>query len=146
MRTLKLMRLVGAMTLVAAAPVIGAIAVYAQTSAPDASAPAAKPSGPSTGAPAGRPSGNVAATGPAPVPGQIVMASDGQRVGEVAGVKSAPDGKVQEIHIKTGGFLGFGSRTVAVPFGSFAVSGQNVQLSLTSTDVGNLPSIAPDQG
>jgi PRC-barrel domain len=172
MRTLKLMRLVGALTLLTAAPVIGAIAAYAQTAAPSgtplgqpsatpkmapgASAPdddattkpeATVPPGKPSAAPSGQSTGDLTtagpATGPAPLAGQIVMASDGQRVGEVAGVKAAADGRVQEIHIKTGGLLGFGARTVAIPADRFTVSGQNVQLSLSSAEVGKLPAIAP---
>jgi hypothetical protein len=175
MSTLKLMRLVGAVTLLAAAPVVGAIAVYAQTmpqasppvgqsvpapkmapgasssdegtaAKPDTEAPATKPASPTTGASPEKPSTDLRATGPTPLPGQLVMTSDGQRAGEVTGIKSAPDGKVEEIHIKTGGLLGFGGRTVAIPAGSFAVSGQNVQLSLSSTDVGKLPAVQPVQG
>jgi hypothetical protein len=145
MRTLKLMRLVGAVTLLASAPVIGAIAAYAQTMPPapsmpstndDSTAPPARPpkapmgqlpGSPATPAPgtaagaAGSPAGELKAAGPPPIAGQVVMTSDGQRAGEVAGVKAAPDGRVQEIHVKTGGMLGFGTRTVAIPAGSFAV-------------------------
>ncbi len=49
--------------------------------------------------------------------------------GEVRTVKGAANGKVEEIHVTTGGMLGFGGRTVAIPGGKFNRSGSNVQLA-----------------
>jgi PRC-barrel domain len=189
MSTLKLMRLVGAVTIIASAPVVGAIAVYAQSvgqispapaqpngqatpsqklapgsttsdpgatgtgaaTTPEAGSPleklGEKPSAQSSGSSAGEPPADQRAnSGQAPAPGQIVMTSDGQRAGEVTRIKATPDGRVQEIQIKTGGVFGFGARTVAIPAGSFAMSGQNVQLTLTSIDVGKLPPVPPVEG
>jgi sporulation protein YlmC with PRC-barrel domain len=76
-----------------------------------------------------------------PMIGLSVFGADGQKVGEVKDVKAAADGKVEEIHVKTGGMLGFGGRTVAIPAGKFNKSGQNVQLALTSDDVSKLPRV-----
>ena len=95
--------------------------------------PAAKPSG-----------GDQAATGgdrKDPLVGLPVFGSDGRKVGDVEQVKAAPDGKLEEIHIRTGGFLGFGSRMVAIPAGKFVRSGTNVQVSMTSSDVSALPAV-----
>jgi hypothetical protein len=189
MRELKLVRLLGAVVLLAAAPVLGAVAVYAQkspTEAPGAAPPSpglgmpkggleAPPSG-STTDPAEMPSpskkpgdpatpaqitpmqpsltppgggtgaGKGAALDTKPVPGLSVMAADGQRVGEVSAVKAGSDGKIEAIHVKTGGMLGFGGRTVSIAPGKFTVAGQNVQLSMTASEVAKLPAIDPPQG
>jgi hypothetical protein len=102
-----------------------------------------KPMNPSMTAPS---AGKGAALDTKPVPGLGVVAADGQRVGEVAAVKAAADGKIEAIHVKTGGMLGFGGRTVAILPGKFTVSGQNVQLSLTSAEVAKLPAIETPQG
>jgi hypothetical protein len=123
MRPLELIRLIIIVTLLAAAPVIGAIAAYAQSLAPVSVGPLKDPY----------------LGGPAPVAGQNVVASDGQRVGAVTDVTSSAAGYVRELRFKTGGFLGFGARTVAVPAGRFAVSGQDVYINLSSRDVAALP-------
>jgi sporulation protein YlmC with PRC-barrel domain len=169
MKALKLARLIGAMTVVASTPALMAVAVHAQQSPPATeSAPPAtrpelaprpvpidpqKPSGPAVqeqkpttpGTLPNAPNRPQAATppaektGPEALVGLAVFGSDGQKVGEVREVKAQPDGKVMEIHIKTGGFLGFGGKTVAIPAAKFNKSGQNVQLAMTAADVTKLP-------
>ncbi len=67
-----------------------------------------------------------------------MFGSDGQKIGEVQRVKSDPVGAIQEIHVKTGGFFGFGGRLIAIPAGKFAKSGENVQLAMTSREAGQL--------
>ena len=57
------------------------------------------------------------------------------------GVNTAPDGKVTAIHIKTGGFLGFGGKMVAIPEGKFTQKGDNIQLGLTADEVSKLPEV-----
>jgi hypothetical protein len=180
MREFKLVRLLGAVVFLAAAPVLGAVAVYAQKSpaetpgatpmpkggmetsaSPGASdpaeAPTKKPSDPTTPVqitpmqpsmtpPSGMGTGKGATLEVKPVPGLGVVAADGQRIGEVAAVKAGTDGKIEAIHVKTGGLLGFGGRTVSIAPGKFTVAGQNVQLSMTATEVAKLPAIDPPQG
>lgn len=167
MYALKLVRLIGAMTVVASAPVLMAVAAHAQQvpSAPpvesqptrpdlptrpqqvDPTRPGLPPTmdqKPATGA-QGRtaPAPDQSARGAKkdPMIGLAVFGSDGQKVGEVKEVKASADGKVEEIHVKTGGLLGFGGKTVAIPSGKFNKSGQNVQLALTSDDVSKLPRV-----
>jgi sporulation protein YlmC with PRC-barrel domain len=41
--------------------------------------------------------------------GLAVFSSDGNKVGMVDSIDAQPDGKITAIHIKTGGFLGFGA-------------------------------------
>jgi sporulation protein YlmC with PRC-barrel domain len=78
--------------------------------------------------------------------GLPVFGSDGQRVGEVTDVRTLSDGKVTEIHIRTGGFLGFFTRKVSIPSDRFSKSGPNVLLELTAEDIGKLPSVNARQG
>ena len=159
MLVLKLVRLIGAVTVLAATPALLAIAVHAQ-SPPDATeqAPAARPerpvlptqpaaplaqppssdAKPATDVTRGKPSATEAGKPADPLVGLAVFGSDGQKVGEVHKVRADPVGDVQEIVIRTGGFLGFGGRLIAIPAGKFAKSGQNVQLAMTSQEVGKL--------
>lgn len=71
--------------------------------------------------------------------GLAVFSSDGSRLGTVHSVTTAADGTVKTIQLKTGGFLGFGGKMVAVPSGKFTRTGDNVQLGLTSDEVSKLP-------
>jgi sporulation protein YlmC with PRC-barrel domain len=76
-----------------------------------------------------------------PLVGLAAFGSDGQKLGEVQDVKTEADGKVKEIHIKTGGFLGFGGRMVAIPMDKFTRSGQNIQVNMTYNEVTALPKV-----
>jgi hypothetical protein len=73
--------------------------------------------------------------------GLTVFSSDGSRVGDVRAVNVGPDGNVAALHVRTGGFLGFGARIVAIPEGRFARSGQDVRVTFTAEEVGNLPQV-----
>jgi hypothetical protein len=72
--------------------------------------------------------------------GLTAFSSDGNKVGDVRAVKTAPDGKTT-LHVRTGGFLGFGGRIVAIPEERYTKSGQNIQLSLTYEEVSKLPAV-----
>jgi hypothetical protein len=76
-----------------------------------------------------------------PLIGLAVFSSDGSKLGNVQSVNAEPDGKVKAIHIKTGGFLGFGGKMVAIPEGKFTRSGENIQLGMTSDEVSKLPEL-----
>jgi hypothetical protein len=73
--------------------------------------------------------------------GLSVFSSDGSKVGDVRAVKLGPDGNVAALHVRTGGFLGFGGRTVAIPEGKFARSGPNLRLTFTAEEVNDLPEV-----
>jgi hypothetical protein len=151
MSILKPVRLLGAVAVLASIPLLS---VAAQTQAPTPSEPATPPAAtkpdtaplPPTG-PAQKPvitprSTDKSATAPAkvnPLVGLAVFSSDGNKLGSVHSVAAAPDGKVTAIHIKTGGFLGFGGKLVAIPDGKFTRTGDNVQLGMTSDEVSKLP-------
>lgn len=146
----RLVRVFGVVATFAAAP---AFAVLAQTQpsqpAPPAQVsppampqapPAARPSEPAQKAPMERAEKDKSAK-KNPLLGMPVFSADGNRVGVIENVALEADGKVKAIHFKTGGFLGFGGRKVAVPEGKFTIVGQNVQLALTADDVGKLPEV-----
>jgi hypothetical protein len=140
-------RLIAAAVILAGAPLLAA---SAQTQAPTPPSPGASP-------PASKP--DAAPTPPTAVPqrpadksatapgkantlvGLAVFSSDGNKMGTVQGVSTAPDGSVKAIHIKTGGFLGFGGRLVAIPEGRYTKAGENIQLGITAEEVGKLPEI-----
>lgn len=70
-----------------------------------------------------------------------VFSSDGSKVGTVQSVSTGPDGSVKSIHLRTGGFLGFGTRLVAIPEGRFTRNGNNIQLGMTADEVSKLPEV-----
>jgi hypothetical protein len=70
-----------------------------------------------------------------------VFSADGSKVGTVHSISTAPDGAIKGIHIRTGGFLGFGARLVAIPEGRFTRNGDAIQLGLTANEVSKLPEL-----
>jgi hypothetical protein len=101
---------------------------------PDTAPPAPKP-------PAVKPSETPAAPTARDLVGLNVFSSDGTRVGEVRAVNTGPSGDIVALHIRTGGFLGFGGRIVAIPQGKFIRSGQSIRLDLDSDAVTGLPEV-----
>jgi PRC-barrel domain len=149
MPNLKPVRLLGAAALLS----VSALAAAAQQApAPQPSTPAEKPPmakpepAPQT---APTPAPQKPATPPKseakpaahPLMGRTAFSADGSKVGDVRAVNTAPDGKVTALHIKTGGFLGFGGKIVAIPEGKFTEKGDNIQLGLTAEEVSKLPEV-----
>jgi hypothetical protein len=146
MRTPKLMRQCTIAAVLVSAPLLQASAQTTSPNPPPATTPAPPPeSGPmnrSADPPVVPRSSDKSATEPAkvnPLIGLAVFSSDGNKMGSVQSVTSTPDGKVTAIHIKTGGFLGFGGKMVAIPDAKFTKSGNNIQLGLTADEVSKLP-------
>jgi sporulation protein YlmC with PRC-barrel domain len=73
--------------------------------------------------------------------GLVVFSSDGTRVGEVRSVDTGPNGTIVGLQVRTGGFLGFGGRIVAIPEGKFIRSGQSIRIDLDSDEVTGLPDV-----
>ncbi len=72
--------------------------------------------------------------------GKWLYGRDGNSVASIQSVKTAPDGKIQAVEVDVGGFLGIGSRRVAVPVDSLQVKGDRIELtSMTSDQIQNLP-------
>lgn len=147
MRSNMPLRLFGAATLLS----ISTLAI-AQTTPPAPSSPPAETAPMKT--PEAAPAPQTTAPTPAPqnprvtsknekhpMVGRNALSSDGSNMGDIRAVKTGPDGKVTAIHIKVGGFLGFGGKIVEVPAGKFTEKGDTVQLGLTSNELSNLPEI-----
>jgi len=147
----KPIRLLGAATVLATVPLMS---VMAQTPPPSDTQPSTPPAAtkPETAplppiGPAQRPvttprPTDKSVTAPAkanPMIGLAVFSSDGTKLGSVHGVVTMPDGKVTAIHIKTGGFLGFGGKLVVISEGKFTRAGENIQLGMTAEEVSKLP-------
>jgi len=149
MPKLKPVRLLGAAALLS----VSALAAAAQqTPAPESLPPAEKPPmakpepapqtapTPSPQKPATPPSASQAK--PAhPLMGLTAVSIDGSKIGDVRAVKTTPDGKVTALHVRSGGFLGFGGKIVAIPEGKFVQTGDNIHLMLTSEEVSKLPEV-----
>lgn len=73
--------------------------------------------------------------------GRDVFSKDQTLIGQVDKVVTSAEGegRLTAIMIKTGGFLGFGTRVVSIPEGKFHMRGRNVQLHLTGDEVHKLP-------
>ena len=84
---------------------------------------------------------NVVAPIKNPLIGLPVFSSDGNKLGIVDSIDGQPDGKVTAINIRTGGFLGFGAKLVAIPEGKFTRTGDNVLLGMTADEVSKLPEL-----
>ena len=147
MKTQKPLRILGAATLLS----VSALAAMAQSTTAPSSPPAEKPPmvkpetapAPQTApTPAPQTSPKVT-TGPAAstMVGRSALSSDGNKIGDVRAVKTAPDGKVTAIQLKVGGFLGFGGKIIEVPDTKFTQKGDTIQLGYTSDELSNLPEV-----
>lgn len=157
MNSLKLVRLLSLTTVLASLPVLFAVSSFAQTPSPTPnSAPAqVKPVAPAdagslndaapsrTADPGDKSPGATAAT---VAVGAAVFGSDGQKLGEVKGIKAGANGRIEEIHVKTGGILGFGGKTVAIPGDKVAKGGEQVQIAMTSDEISKLPAMPNSKG
>lgn len=170
MSAIKILRLVGAVSLVATAPALLAAAAYAQTAPPPqqndtqvtpptespAAPPAATPDSPATPAPttpspSPSPSPSDSAAAPSLMTpassvqvGSPVYGADGEKLGQVEGVKAQSNGGIDEIHVKTGGFFGFWTKTIAVSGDKVANGGENVRLAVTSDEFKKMPPLTEE--
>jgi hypothetical protein len=86
------------------------------------------------------PAASGLAAKPAPAPGMAVVSSDGTKVGTVHTIDATPDGRVTAVNVSTGGFLGLGTRVVAVPEGRFTLADNVVRISMTADELNDMPS------
>jgi PRC-barrel domain len=152
MSILKPVRVLGAVAILATVPLIVA---NAQTQPPAPSEPvvpraaskpetAPLPQTPPAQKPTITPRTEKSVTAPAkahPLIGRAVFSADGNKLGSVNSVATGSDGKVAAIHIKTGSFLGFGGKLVAIPEGKFTQNGEYVQLGMSAEEVSKLPDV-----
>lgn len=108
-----------------------AAAAIAQTSAPSPSAPSAAPSpSTSTSAPATQsapPEQNLAGQGKwraSKLMGVDIYGADDKKIGDVTEVLFDKGGKIEMVTVGVGGFLGIGSKDVAIPFDQVTWSDQ----------------------
>ncbi len=72
--------------------------------------------------------------------GKRLYDSAGDEVATIQDVKMSPDGKIQAVEVDVGGFLGIGSKRVAVPADQVQVRGDHITAtSMTSSQIHNLP-------
>lgn len=136
-RQLAFARLAFAVTLLAAPAAMAQQTLPPSTEPPAATEPTPTP-------PAAQPSPGVsehASPAPSALLGKDVFSSDQTRLGKVEKVIAGADGKTSAIQIKTGGFLGFGGKMVSIPDSRIALRGENVQVQMTSEEVGKLPEV-----
>lgn len=69
---------------------------------------------------------------PKDLQGFDVFGSEGQQLGKIAKVNVAPDGKVKDVEVQSGGFLGFFKTTYVVPAEKLAKKAGRIELSMTS--------------
>ncbi len=72
---------------------------------------------------------------------KAVYSSDNKNLGSVAAIQRDASGKVTEMHADIGGFLGIGSTRVKLEPSQFKLSGDRVQLDLTSEQAKQLPKV-----
>ena len=150
MITLKPVRIATAVALLAGVPLLPASAQTTPTPSPSQPPAATKPDAapmPQTGPAQKSPTtpGDRSAKSPAAktnaLVGLAVFSSDGTKLGTVHSVNAEPNGKVKDIRVKSGGFLGIGGKLVAIPEGKFTRTGDNVQLGMTAEEVSKLPEV-----
>ncbi len=127
-----------AVPVVPASPETGAVAV------PEAVAPEAPSPGSSAEvAPDTVPdSGSSTAAVAQDLIGQPVMDNEGTEVGSVASLKVDASGKLEEIHVKTGGIIfGLGATTHIVPAGKFTETGKDVKLRFAKSELDQMPEL-----
>jgi hypothetical protein len=140
MLNLKQLRRMGVAAVFVSVPLLQASAQTNEPTTPKAPAPSASP--PAAKPTPSAPSQSMTTPGKVdPLIGLNVLSSDGSKLGSVQRVKSTPDGKVEEIQFKTGGFLGFGGKLVAIPESKYARKGDTIQLQLTADEVSKLPEV-----
>src|SRR5262245_19471920 len=71
--------------------------------------------------------------------GMPAYSADGRDLGTVVDVVRGSDGEVQSINVEVGGFLGIGSRVVAVDRQAFQQLADRIRLRINADDVRSLP-------
>ncbi len=75
--------------------------------------------------------------------GKWLADKNGDDVARIADVKMSPDGKIQAAEIDVGGFLGIGSRRVAVPVDDLHLKGDRIEAtSMTADEIRNQPHVS----
>lgn len=132
---------------VVAASLMASAAAFAQTTMP--ASPPASPAPPAVEQKMAPPASTSIAPGVITLTDEqakgwvdkVVTSSDGKDLGQVAAFVRNPSGKVTEMHIDTGGFLGFGETRVRLVPSQFTLMNDRVVLSLTAEQAKTLPKV-----
>lgn len=73
---------------------------------------------------------------------KVVYSSDNKNLGEIAAVARDNSGKVTEIHLDIGGFLGLGETRVRAMPSEFKFLSDRVMLNITADQAKELPRLA----
>ena len=128
---------------------VAAPAAMAQSTTPDQTTPKTTPPA-AMPAPSTSPQASPSTTPSSPsapkldtatLLGKDVFSSDQSRLGKVERVITGSDGMSQSIVIKSGGFLGFGGKMVAIPQSKFMMRGDSIQLQMSADEVSKLPEV-----
>jgi len=106
-------------------------AATASPASPPAAQGAPAPAAPSSTPPV-TPVATVPSLNPKELQGLEVFATGGQQLGTVTKVSTLADGKVKDVELKSGGFLGMFKTTYVVPADKVAKKGSRIELSMTS--------------
>ena len=73
--------------------------------------------------------------------GKPAYSSDGKKIGDIAAFARGTDNSVTEMHVNTGGFLGFGETRVKLTPAQFKLQDDRVVLDLTAAQAKDLPKV-----
>lgn len=74
--------------------------------------------------------------------GKPVWTTDGKQAGIISDVLTDADGNLEAVHMTLGEFLGMGDRLVRVDAGLLVTDGEQLQVMLSSEELGMLPEVA----
>jgi hypothetical protein len=145
MPVLKPVRLLGTTAVLVTIPLFAAIAQTQSPMSPSTGTPpaATKPETvlPPRQAPPATRIDRTAATKVSPFVGLSVFSSEGTKLGTVRRVEAGTDGTTTAVYLKTGGFLGFGGKIVAIPVGKFTQDADKIEVHMSADQVSKLPAI-----
>jgi PRC-barrel domain len=87
------------------------------------------------------PSDAATTTAGKPLLGLSVFSSQGAKLGSVGTVERGVNGTITAIYLKTGGFLGFGGKRVAIPVGKFTQDTDKIVVHMSEDEVNKLPAV-----
>jgi sporulation protein YlmC with PRC-barrel domain len=71
--------------------------------------------------------------------GWPVFTSDGEKLGEVTDVMPGGAGQGEKLRVESGGFFGFGSKTVEISPGLYKAAQNRIELQMTAEQARDLP-------
>jgi hypothetical protein len=137
-------------TVLVSIPVLSAIAQTQAPASPSTGTPPATtrpeivvpPAQRQVNPPAPRSEGSTTtATKVSPLLGLPVFSSEGSKLGSVRSVEAGTNGATTAIYLKTGGFLGFGGKLVAIPVGKFTQDPEKIVVHMSGDEISKLPAI-----